>query len=476
MNIQKRLILIPTYNELENSQRLCLEILALKLKGTDILFVDDNSPDGTGKLLEKISKKNKKVKVIHRTGKSGIGSAHLVGINWAYKHGYKELVTMDCDFTHSPSDITRMIVASKDFDIIVGSRYLGKKSLVGWNIYRKALTIMGHIVTKMLLGMNYDASGAFRLYRLDRIPRKIFNLVSSKTYSFFLESLYILNLNGMAIGEISIKLPPRTYGHSKMKLKDVLLSVELIISLYLRTLADIDRFRVKGIEPLKNSREVEYWEEYWEGDALRGKRFLYDLVASFYRRFLIKPTFNYFIRKYFKRGSNILHAGCGGGEVDMDMIRYVRITALDFSQNALKKYQERNGKNGRVVLGDVRSLPFKGASFDGVYNLGVMEHFKKNEILKILKEFNRVLKPRGRLIIFWPPEFGLSVVFFKSLVYIYKKILGRKRVVFHPPEISRLRSERQAKQIFNDSGLEVIEYYFGVRDLFTYCVIVAKRK
>jgi len=233
--MKKRLILIPTYNELENSERLCNEILKLKIDKTDILFIDDDSPDGTGKLLDKISKKDKRVKVIHRRGKLGIGSAHFDGIMWAYEHGYNGLVSMDCDFTHSPTDIPKIISFGEKYDVVVGSRYLQKKSLVGWNIYRRALTLMGHFITKMFLGMNYDASGAFRFYRLDNIPTKVFSLVDSKGYSFFLESLYILDLNGFKIGQIPIKLPPRTYGHSKMKLSDIFTSANRIVSLFFRS-------------------------------------------------------------------------------------------------------------------------------------------------------------------------------------------------------------------------------------------------
>lgn len=244
MKIRKRLILIPTYNELENSERLCREILDLKIDNTDILFIDDNSPDGTGELLDRISKKIRRVKVIHRPGKLGIGSAHFDGIYWAYKHGYSELITMDSDFTHPPSHIRRLINVAKDYDVVVGSRYLRKKSLVGWNFYRKALTQIGHFVTRIILGMNYDASGAFRLYRLDKIPKEIFNLVTSKSYSFFPESLYILDFNGLKIGEIPIKLPPRTYGHSKMKLKDIFLSVKLILSLYIKSVINRNDLKI----------------------------------------------------------------------------------------------------------------------------------------------------------------------------------------------------------------------------------------
>jgi dolichol-phosphate mannosyltransferase len=244
MKIRKRLILIPTYNEKENVERLSREILALKLANTDVLFIDDNSPDGTGKLLNNISKKNKKIKVIHRPAKNGIGSAHLYGINWAYKHGYSDLVTMDSDFTHSPLDIYKIIKASNDYDVVVGSRYLKNKSIIGWSFRRRVLTKLGHFITKILLNLKYDASNAFRLYRLDRIPRKVFSLVTSKSYSFFLESLYILNINGLKIGEIPIKLPARIYGQSKMALKDVLKSVNLILSLYITSIKDKGKLKI----------------------------------------------------------------------------------------------------------------------------------------------------------------------------------------------------------------------------------------
>jgi ubiquinone/menaquinone biosynthesis C-methylase UbiE len=222
------------------------------------------------------------------------------------------------------------------------------------------------------------------------------------------------------------------------------------------------------------SSEVKSWDRYWGGDVLRGRRFLYNLAASFYRRFLIKPSLNHFVKKYFKKRSQILHAGCGGGEVDDNIRNFVSITALDFSQKALEKYKRKNRTN-KLICGDIRSIPLKTSSFDGIYNLGVMEHFNLNDIKKILKEFHRVLKPGGYLIIFWPPEFGISVIFFKALVYVYKKILNKKKAVFHPTEIFRLKSEGEARRIFKDEGFRVIEYYFGMRDLFTYSVIVAQK-
>ena len=187
----KLLILIPTYNEKENVEKILSQIFALSLSA-DILFIDDNSPDGTGQLLEEMAKKNKSIFVLNRPGKKGIGSAHADGINWAYDSGYRTLITMDCDLSHSPEYISEFILNSTKADIVVGSRYLQEKSLTTWNIYRKTLTHLGHFSTKIFLNMPYDATGAFRLYRLDRIPQHFLNLISSNNYPFFFESLYVL--------------------------------------------------------------------------------------------------------------------------------------------------------------------------------------------------------------------------------------------------------------------------------------------
>ncbi|MEI8330826.1 MAG: glycosyltransferase [Methanomicrobiales archaeon] len=214
----KILVFIPTYNEREYVLKLWERILNLKLP-LDILFVDDNSPDGTGAVLDNINNPN--IFVIHRAGKMGIGSAHRDGIMWAYSHGYYQLVTMDSDFLHRPEDIPALMEQSKKSDIVVASRFIRKDSLKEWSLWRKVLTGSGHIATKLLLGIPYDITGAFRLYRIDRIPRCLFEKAVSKGYSFFPESLNIMNRNGITISEIPVTLPQRTYGSSKLKFKDI---------------------------------------------------------------------------------------------------------------------------------------------------------------------------------------------------------------------------------------------------------------
>jgi dolichol-phosphate mannosyltransferase len=229
----KSIIFIPTYNEVENVERIFREIKSCNLDA-DILFLDDNSPDGTGRVIDGLVEKNPGTFVIHRSGKQGIGSAHKTGIAWAYEKKYEVLITMDCDFTHSPSYIINFIRHSDKAEIVIGSRYMKKHSLASWNIFRKFLTKLGHFLTVNLLNMPYDASGAFRLYSLNKIDKNIFSLIQSNGYSFFFESLFILYFNKKRVFEIPIELPSRTYGTSKMTAADVWKSFVFLSRLFYR--------------------------------------------------------------------------------------------------------------------------------------------------------------------------------------------------------------------------------------------------
>jgi len=229
----KILVFIPTYNERDNVMKLYERILNLKLP-LDILFIDDNSPDGTGDVLDLINKPD--VFVIHRSGKLGIGSAHKDGIAWAYSHGYEQLITMDSDFLHRPEDIPAMMEQSKNSDIVVASRFIRKDSLQEWALWRKFLTTSGHVVTRLLLNMPYDITGAFRLYKIDRIPQDLFEKIVSNGYSFFPESLNIMNRNGIVISEIPVILPQRTYGESKLKFREMVQWILFIVTLGFRNI------------------------------------------------------------------------------------------------------------------------------------------------------------------------------------------------------------------------------------------------
>ena len=240
----KTLIFIPTYNERENAPRMCMEIYNLGLDA-DVLFVDDASPDGTGTALDEMKPRFPRLIVHHRSGKLGIGSAHAYAIQWAYDQGYQILVTMDCDFTHLPEDIPKMIAAAEGYDVAVGSRFMTKGSLPGWSLTRKLTTASGHFLTKTLLGIPFDASGAFRVYHFSTIPREVFHLVAPTGYAFFFESLFVLSKNGFRIVEIPIVLPGRTSGSSKMSLRHIVSGVSRLLVVPALAIMRPSRFKLR---------------------------------------------------------------------------------------------------------------------------------------------------------------------------------------------------------------------------------------
>lgn len=221
-------------------------------------------------------------------------------------------------------------------------------------------------------------------------------------------------------------------------------------------------------------KEIEQdWDVYW-ADKDRSSNAVYDFLAGIYRRLIVKNILNHFIRKHFQKGQKVLHAGCGSGQVDTDIREVIDITALDISAHALKIYRKVNGSECKVVQGNIFALPFESNSFDGLYNLGVVEHFTPDEIRQILIECKRVLKPGGKIVVLWPPTFGFTVFVLDSAHFILNKIF-RMKVKLHPDEITRARSREHAVETFEKAGFEIIEYYFGPRDIFTQVVVVARK-
>lgn len=477
MIIQKLVIFIPTYNERENAGNMYQQLRRLNLDA-DILFLDDNSPDGTGGMLDELAAADPRLQVIHRPGKLGIGSAHLQGIRRAYQRGYDRLITMDCDFTHNPADIPRFLehALKSDCDVVVGSRYLQADSLPGWNALRRALTRLGHFMTHNLLGIPHDATGAFRVYDLKRIPEYFWRDVSSAGYAFFFESMFLLVRNQYQVHELPIVLPARTYGHSKMSPIEAARSGLRILKLFLQTLIDPTRFRV--VEPFTDIdpklRDPQNWEQYWAEKSKAGG-VVYDAIATVYRNLVIKRRLNRFIRKHFPPGSQMLHTGCGSGQVDRDLGREMAITALDISAPALRLYRKSNPHAKALKHASIFSLPFADESFDGVYNLGVVEHFSSQEIRAILQETRRVLKKGGKTVIFWPHDRGTSVNVLRTVHWLLNDVM-KKNVQLHPPEITHcLGRDWLDQQFVKGGGLELVEYAFGPGDFWVQAVVVLRK-
>lgn len=217
----KIIVIIPTLNENKNINLLVNKINKINKK-FHLLFIDDNSTDGTRENIIKYNNKNKNIKFIFRKKKYGIGSAHKEGLTYAFKKKYNIAVTMDADGTHDPKYIVHLIKNIKNYEIVTTNRFLLKRSLKDWPISRKFLTTVRYYLINFMLNISYDSSGAFRSYNLKKI--KLSDILSAKDngYSFFWESLYILHKKNYKIKEIPVDLPYRKLGSSKMQMKDII--------------------------------------------------------------------------------------------------------------------------------------------------------------------------------------------------------------------------------------------------------------
>ena len=236
--MNKILIIVPVYNEEGNIKPLIKNIFKYLKKDKSILFIDDNSKDKTRLEIEECQKKYKKIFLKVRKFKLGIGSAHKFALKWAYNKKYKIIITMDCDGTHHPKYIIKMINAlkNKESDIISTNRFIEKNSLNGWSLWRKFLTTLRFKVINKLLNIQFDSSGAFRCYDTRKVKLKDLLEAKNNSYSFFWESTFLLNKKNYKIFEIPIKLPARLTGSSKMEFKDIVFALTYLLIFYLRKL------------------------------------------------------------------------------------------------------------------------------------------------------------------------------------------------------------------------------------------------
>ena len=218
----KNIIIIPTLNENDNINYL-FRLIVKKLK-IPILFVDDNSKDGTQEKILDLSKRSKLIKYIFRKKRYGIGSAHKAGIRWAYKNNFNLCFTMDADRTHNPLEISKMIKCQKknNADIIITSRFIKKSSLEDWPILRKIITKIRYYLVKIILKTSLDSSGGFRCYNISKIKKEDIFLANNNGYFFLIESLFYLEKLNYKIIEIHSNLKYRSSGQSKMRIIDIL--------------------------------------------------------------------------------------------------------------------------------------------------------------------------------------------------------------------------------------------------------------
>ncbi len=211
------LVVIPTYNERDNIERLIRELLALPVD-LGVLVVDDNSPDGTGRIADQVAAGEPRVHVLHREGKFGLGTAYIAGFKWALANTDVRFVfEMDADFSHDPAAIPRFLERIRDADLVIGSRYVQGVTVVNWPLSRLILSVSANIYTRIVTGMPlHDATGGFKCFRREVLMALPLDEIKSDGYSFQIEMNFHAWKRKFRIVEIPIVFTDRLVGASKM--------------------------------------------------------------------------------------------------------------------------------------------------------------------------------------------------------------------------------------------------------------------
>ncbi|HID95339.1 MAG TPA: polyprenol monophosphomannose synthase [Candidatus Latescibacteria bacterium] len=215
----KILVIIPTYNERENIEELINKILELRLN-LEILVVDDNSPDGTGEIVNDLSVTNPRIHLLRRQKKMGLGSAYVDGFKYALQNGYELIFEMDADLSHNPEYIPLFLEKITDHDLVVGSRYISGVNVVNWPLKRLLLSYYANVYARVVTGLPIrDATGGFKCFRREVLQSIDLDRVSSNGYSFQIEMTFLAWKKRFRICEIPIIFYDRRRGTSKLSLK-----------------------------------------------------------------------------------------------------------------------------------------------------------------------------------------------------------------------------------------------------------------
>jgi len=216
----KKILIIPTYNEALNISLLIEKISELKISELDILIIDDNSPDKTANITANLQQKFSNLFLLTRPKKQGLGSAYLLGFNWAIEHNYEVAVQMDADFSHSPDDLIKIFEKLENNDLIIGSRYISSGGIIGWPISRLILSYFGNFYARLFFGKKIkDLTGGFNAWRIDLLKKINLETMQSDGYCFQAELKWRALKKGARVEELPIIFRERERGQSKMSFK-----------------------------------------------------------------------------------------------------------------------------------------------------------------------------------------------------------------------------------------------------------------
>jgi dolichol-phosphate mannosyltransferase len=210
-------VVLPTYNEADNLEPITAAILDAAPDGTGILVVDDSSPDGTGEIADRLASADARIAVLHRASKDGLGPAYVAGFHRVLVEGAERILQMDADFSHDPADIPRLIAATDDADLALGSRYVDGGGVGEWGIARRAISRGGSMYARLWLGLGvHDLTGGFKCFRREVLEAIRIDTVGALGYAFQVETTYRACLAGFRVVEVPIVFNDRRVGESKM--------------------------------------------------------------------------------------------------------------------------------------------------------------------------------------------------------------------------------------------------------------------
>jgi dolichol-phosphate mannosyltransferase len=228
------LVTLATYNERDNLGPLIRGIQAF-VPAAEVLVIDDNSPDGTGRFADELAAADPRIHVLHRSGKLGLGTAILAGMRYAMDKEYDFLVNLDADFSHHPRYLPALLAGMKDKDVVIGSRYVPGGGTVNWPLARKAISLSVNSMVRVLMRIPaHDCSGAYRCYRVSKLRSTDLDHLLSRGYSFQQEVLFRCRKAGCRIGETPIIFENRRAGASKVNPKEVVRSISILLWIGLR--------------------------------------------------------------------------------------------------------------------------------------------------------------------------------------------------------------------------------------------------
>ena len=231
--MSKTLVFTATYNEKDNVSILVTKIINLN-RDIDIMVIDDNSPDQTGELLKKLGKKIKNLKVIIREKKLGLDTAHKLAFDYSKENNYEKFITLDADLSHDPKEIPKIIDLLDTYPFVIGSRYM-KGGKCEMSLQRLVLSVIGNKIIKFIFNMkSNEFTTSFRGFNLSKLDNFNLNMINSKGYSFFMETIYLLNKLGHNIYEIPIQFKNRTQGKSKIPKLEVFRTLKNLFILYFK--------------------------------------------------------------------------------------------------------------------------------------------------------------------------------------------------------------------------------------------------